>query len=83
MRLGSYIAVAVVYTEAEALTGPLTWEPSYAEGMAFKRKNKQTNKQNDSLESQLLDNKDCALPPLGTWKYSALAPASEGQRADP
>ena len=40
MRLGSYIAVAVVYTEAEALTGPLTWEPSYAEGMAFKRKKK-------------------------------------------
>ena len=41
MRLGSHVAVAVVYRSAAvALIGPLAWELPYAMGMALKRQKK-------------------------------------------
>ena len=40
MRVGSLIAVAVVYTVAEAPIQPLPWELPYAKGAALKKKSK-------------------------------------------
>ena len=39
MRLGSHVAVAVVYVglAPTAPIGPLAWEPPYAVGVALKR----------------------------------------------
>ena len=38
MRLGSRVAVAVVYLAAAALIQPLAWEPPHAAGVALKKK---------------------------------------------